>query len=231
MGFEGKYILLKCFHCNIESKKEFNMDLINKFKNTYEFCGKYINKFILLLRKSVYPYEYMDSWERFDETKLPSICKFYSNLKLENITYIDYRYANRVFKKIELKDMVNSDTLSLSEVFKNSRNKCIEIYELDPAHFLPTPGLVWQACLKKTGIKLELLTDVDTLLMIEKGVRGGICHAIHRYAKANNKYMKNYDQNKESSYVQYLDAKICMDGQCLKNCLQMVLNGKKYIKI
>ena len=83
---------------------------------------------------------------------------------------------------------------------------CIKVYELDPAHFLSLPGLAWQACLKKANVKLELLTDYDMLLMVEERIRGGICHAIHRHAKANNKYMKNYDKNKESSYIQYLDA-------------------------
>ena len=68
------------------------------------------------------------------------------------------------------------------------------------------PGLAWQACLKKTNIEFELLTDYDMLLMVEEGIRGGICHSIHRYAKANNKYMKNYNNNEESSYIQYLDA-------------------------
>ena len=101
---------------------------------------------------------------------------------------------------------VQSDALLLLDVSENFRNKCIEIYELDPAHFLSAPGLVWQACLNKIVIKLELLTDADMLLMVEKGIRGRICHAIHRYAKANNKYMKNYDKNKESSNIQYLDA-------------------------
>ena len=83
---------------------------------------------------------------------------------------------------------------------------CLKEYELDPAHFLSLPGLVWQACLKKTDIELELLTDYDMLLMVEEGIKGGVCHSIHRYAKANNKYMKNYDKNEESSYIQYLDA-------------------------
>ena len=86
------------------------------------------------------------------------------------------------------------------------RNTCLKVYELDPAHFLSLPGLAWQACLKKTNIKLELLTDYDMLLMVEEGIRGGICHSIHRYAKANNKYMNNYDESKESSYIQYLYA-------------------------
>ena len=85
---------------------------------------------------------------------------------------------------------------------------CLKEYKLDSAHFLSAPGLAWQACLKDTGIELELLTDIiDMLLMIEKGIRGGITHAIHRYAKTNNKYIKKYDKNKESSlYIQYLDA-------------------------
>ena len=101
---------------------------------------------------------------------------------------------------------VQSDTLLLLDVFENIRRKCIEIYELHPAHFLSAPGLACQACLKKAKIRLELLTYIDTLLMVERGIRGGICHAIHRYAKANNKYMKNYDKNIESSYLMYLEA-------------------------
>ena len=84
--------------------------------------------------------------------------------------------------------------------------KCIEIYELDPAHFSSAPRLAWQACFKKTGVKLELLTDIYMLLMVEKRIRGGICHAIHKYAKANIKYMKNFDKNIESSYLMYLNA-------------------------
>ena len=83
---------------------------------------------------------------------------------------------------------------------------CMKIYELDPSHFLTAPGLAWQACLEKTEVELELITDLDMLLMIKEGIRGGMCHAVHRYAKANNKYMKNYDKKEESSYIQYLDA-------------------------
>ena len=101
---------------------------------------------------------------------------------------------------------VQSDALLLADVFENFKNKCIEIYEVDPAHFLSATGLAWQAYLKKTGRRLELLTDIDMLLMVEKETRGGICHAIYSYAKANNKYMKNYDENIESSYLMFLDA-------------------------
>ena len=99
---------------------------------------------------------------------------------------------------------VLSDTLLLADVFENFKDKCIEIYGLDPAHFLSAPRLAWQACLKKTGVELELLADIDMLLMVEEGIRGGICQAIYRYAKANNKYMNNDNKSIESSYLMYL---------------------------
>ena len=155
----------------------------------------------------------MDNWERFNETLLPSKESFYSNLNMENIDDIDYRHGNNVFKKFKQKNLaeyhdlyVQRDTLLLADVFENFRNTCLKEYELDPAHFLSLPELAWQACLKKTNVKLELLTDYDMLLMVEEGIRGGICHSIYRYVKANNKYMENYDKNKESSYIQHLDA-------------------------
>ena len=91
-------------------------------------------------------------------------------------------------------------------MFENVRDMCIKEYEHDPAHFLSLPGLAWQACLKKTNIELELLTNYDMLLMVEEGITGGTCHSIQRYAKANKKYMKGYNNNEESSYIQYLDA-------------------------
>ena len=124
---------------------------------------------------------------------------------MEDITDVDYRHAKRAFKIFNNKNIdeyhdlyFQSDVLLHSDIFENFRDKCIEIYELDPAHFLSASGLAWEACLKKTEIKLELLTDIDMLLMVEKGIRGGICHAIYRYAKANNEYMNNYVKNEES---------------------------------
>ena len=132
---------------------------------------------------------------------------------MEDIDDIDYRHGNNVFKGFKLENLgdyydlyVQSDTLLLADVFENFRNMCIKVCGLDPAHFVSLPGLTWQACLKKTNIELELLTDYDMLLMVEEGIRGGICHSIHRYAEANNKYMKNYNNNEESSYIQYLDV-------------------------
>ena len=104
---------------------------------------------------------------------------------------------------------------------------CLEMYELDPTYFVSAPGLAWQACLKKTGVKLELITHYDMLLMIEKGIRDAICQATYRYAKANNKYMKNYDKNNESSYIQYLDANN-LYGWAMSQ--KVPINGFKWVK-
>ena len=138
---------------------------------------------------------------------------YYSELNQKGITKEDLKHVKKVCDTIKIKNLgeyhdlyVQSDTALLADVFENFRDKCIEIYGLDPVHFLSAPGLEWQACLKKTNVKLELLTDPDMLLTFENGVRGGICNAVHKYAKANNKYMKNYKKNVESSFLAYLDA-------------------------
>ena len=129
---------------------------------------------------------------------------------MEDIT--DYMHAKKICKGFERKILgeyqisrfyFHSSTLFLADVFENFRNMFLEIYELDRAKFFSAPGLPWQAALKKTKEKLDLLTDIVMLLMVEKSIRGGICHSTHRYAKANNKYMKGYDKKKESSYIQY----------------------------
>ena len=182
---KNRKLISKCFNCNIYYKKKFNKELMKKFKNTYSFRNNDLNKFIVLLRKGVYPYEYMDSWERFNETSLRSKKEFYSNLNMEDIDEIDYRHGNNVFRSFKLENLgdyhdlyVKSDTLLLADVFENFRDMCLKVYELGPAHFVSLPRLAWQACLKKTNIELELLTDYDMLLMVEKGIRGGICHSI-----------------------------------------------------
>ena len=137
--------------CNKNCQTKFDEKLKERFFNTYKFSNHDNNNFILLLRKGVYHYQYMD------------------------------------------------DTLLLTDIFENFRNMCPEIHELDSAKFLSAPGLAWQAALKKTKVKLDLLTDINILLMVEKGIRGRICHSIYRYAEANNKYMKDYDKSIESS--------------------------------
>ena len=216
----------KCFKLINES--------IRNFPNTNQFCNGDLNKFVLLLRKGVYPYEYMDSWETFNETSLSDKQDFYSELNLEDITDKDYAHAQKVWEVFEIKTLceyhdfyVQCDTLLLEDVFENFRDKCTEIYELDPAHFLSAPGLAWQAYIKKTKIKLELLTDIDMLLMVEKGIRGGICQAIHRYAKANNKYMNNHDKSIISSFLMYLDANNLCGWAMIQKC---PVDGFKWVE-
>ena len=168
----------------------------------------------------------MDSWERFNEETIPPKKEFYSLLYLEDITDKDYKHANKVWSTFNIKNLgkyhdlyVQTDTLQLAEIFENFRKACNKKYQLDPAHFVSAPALAWQACLKKTDVKLELLTDIDMLLMFEQRIRAGISQAIHKYAKANNKYMKNYNKNIPSSYLMYLDANTYTAGQCVKSCL------------
>ena len=183
-------------------------ELINKFPNTYQLCNEDLNNFTLLLRKGAYPSEYMDSWEKFNETSLPNKEYFYSELNKELITDEDYSHAKKVWHAFKIKNLgeyhdlyVQSDTSLLADVFDNFRDKCIEKYEIDSAHFLSAPRLAWKACLK-----LELLNDNGMFLMFEKGIRGKMCQATYRYAKTNNKYKNNYDKNKESSYLEYVDT-------------------------
>ena len=210
--FKNNRLNYRCKECKGTSTKSIN-ELIEKFPSVYQFCDGDLDKFVLLLRKGVYPYEHMDSWERFDETSLPPKKAFYSELNLEDITDKDYNHVQNVWDVFEIKNLgeyhdlyVRTDTLLLADVFDKFRDTCIEIYGLDPSHFLSAPGLAWQACLKKTNANLELLTGIDMLLMIEAKIRGGMCQSVHGYAKANNKYMKNYNENIESSYLMYLDA-------------------------
>ena len=137
---------------------------------------------------------------------------------MEDITDVDYRHAKRVFNGVAIKSLnsknlgdyhdlyVQSDTLLLADVLENFRNMCIRVYELDPAHLLSASGLAWQACLKKTGVELELIADPDMLLMIEKGIIGEICHSILRYAKANDRYRKGYYKNEKESFLHHNDA-------------------------
>ena len=136
----------------------------------------------------------MDEWRKFNETTLLEKEEFYSNLNMADNTDADYMSVKRICKDFEIKFnlYLKRDTLLLADVFENFRKSYLKIYHLDPLKFLSAPELTWRAALKKTDVKLELLTDIDMLLMVEKVIRGG-CHAIHQYAKANNKYMKYYD--------------------------------------
>ncbi|KAL9950720.1 hypothetical protein ACROYT_G043266 [Oculina patagonica] len=163
--------------------------------------------------RGIFPYKYMDSWERFNETSLPEKEKFYSKLNDEHITDEEYEHANSVWKTFGCETLgdyhnlyVKTDVTLLADVFENFRNICKEKYELDPAHYFTSPGLSWDALLKKTGVQLELLTDPEMHLFVERGIRGGISMASKRYAVANNPYVEGYDDKKPKKYIMYLDA-------------------------
>ena len=210
IGFKNGRLNYKCKECK-KSDTKLN-ESIKNFPTLYKFCSGDLNKFFLLLRKGIYRYEYIDSRKKINENTIPPKEAFYSKLSLESNSDADYEHVKKVWEPFEINlgeyhDLyVQCETLLLADVFENFRNKFIEIYEPDPVHFLSAPGLAWQACLKKTKVELELLTNIDMLLMVEKGIRGGICQAIHRHAKANNKYMKNYNEDIISSYLMYVDA-------------------------
>ena len=170
-------------------------------------------QFTLIKRKGVYPYDYMDSMERFSERFLPRIEDFYSILNDVNISESDYSHAKRVWSTFQIRDLgeyhdlyLRTDVLLLADVFESFRSTCLSYYRLDPCHYFSAPGLSWDALLRMTGINLDLISDIDQQLFIEKGMRGGISNITHRYAKANNKYMKDYNTDRESSYLMYLDA-------------------------
>ena len=167
----------------------------------------------LLSRKGVYPYEYMDSWEKF---KLPVPLDkkhYYSELNDSNISDEGVNHIKNVCSTFNINNLgeyhdlyVQSDTTLHADVFENFGDKCINVDKLDPAYYLSAPSLSWHSGLKMTGQALELLTDKNMLLLLEKGIRGSICEAVTKYKNANNKYMKNYDTTKPSSYLMYVDA-------------------------
>ena len=168
----------------------------------------------LLIRKGIYPYEYIDSWDRFEEKTLLPVRSFYSKLNMFGVSDQDYEHACKVWRDFEIKNLgeyhdlyLQTDIILLANIFEAFRKVCLDNYGLDPAHCYTAPGLAWKACLKKTSIRSELLLDPDMLLMFERGIRGRITQSVHRWAQANNPYMgSEYDSSKPTRYLQYLDA-------------------------
>ena len=191
--------------------------LVNNLpKDGFKNISKYFKpeEVELIKQKGFYPYEFMDTEEKFNNTKLPPQEAFYSKLSGKGITNKDYKHACNVWNTFKMKTFKDyhklyneTDVLLLADVFENFRDLCLKNYGLDPVYYYTTPGLAWDACLKMTNINLELLSDLNMLLMFEKGIRGGISMISNRYGKANNKYMgKNFNKNKLSKYLMYLDA-------------------------
>lgn len=183
-----------------------------------QFCELRMNfprddDFNLLIRKGVYPYEYMTSFECLKITSLPTRDKFFNSLMDKDITENDFNHANAVWNHFNCKNMgdysdlyLKTDVLLLADVFENFRNVCLNTYKLDPAHYYTAPGLSWDAMLIYTNIRLELLIDFEMVAFVKKGIRGGISQCSNRYAKANNKFMSDYNPMEPSSFLTYLDA-------------------------
>ena len=191
--------------------------LVNNLpKNGFKNISKYYTpeEVELIKQKGFYPYEFMDTEEKFNDTKLPPREVFYSKLSGKGITEKNYKHACNVWNTFKMKTFKDyhklyneTDVLLLADVFENFRNLCLKIYGLDPVYYYTAPGLAWDACLKMTNINLELLSDPNMLLMFEKGIRGGISIISNRYGEANNKYMGNrFNKNELSKYLMYLDV-------------------------
>ena len=154
-------IKCKCLSYDKDYSNKLDGKLKTQFKNTFKFSNNDINNFIFLLGKGVYPYEYMDEWEKCNDTKLTEKEEFYSNLNIEDITDADYIHAKRVCKGFEIKNLgeyhdfyLKSNTLLFSDVFESSRKMCLRIYHLDALKFSSAFGLAWKTALRKTEIKL-----------------------------------------------------------------------------
>ena len=167
----------------------------------------------LLKQKGFFPYDYMDNIEKLKDPTPPPQKAFYSKLTGKGINNYNYNHVLNVWKTWKMKtfkeylELYNvTDVLLLADVFENFRNICLKNYGLDPVYYYTAPRLAWDACLKMTGVNLELLSNIDMLLMIEKGIRGGISIISNRYGKANNKYMKDFNKKEPSKYLMYVDA-------------------------
>ena len=167
----------------------------------------------LLKRKGVFPYEYMSDFHKLNDKSLPPKDAFYSKLTDTGISDSDYKHAQNVWKTFDCKTMrdyhdlyLKTDVLLLADVMTEFRKTCKKAYGLDALHNYTSPGLAWSAMLKYTEVKLDLISDPDMYLFVEKGIRGGISTVVKRYAKSNNKYLDNYDKESESVFIPYLDA-------------------------
>ncbi|CAG9769728.1 unnamed protein product [Ceutorhynchus assimilis] len=171
------------------------------------------DEFQMIRQKGVFPYSYVDSFSKLDDTKLLSIDGFYNDLRKEAINRKDYERAQKVWNLFKCKTLgqysdiyLKSDVLILADVFENFRDVCLSTYGLDPCQYYTAPGLSFDAALKTTAIELELLTDIDMIHFLKRGIRGGVSQCSVRKAVANNKFIPHYDASKPDSYIMYLDA-------------------------
>ena len=207
-----RMVRTRCYICKSRQDQLFS-SITNGFPITFKLCRYNIKKFLLLLRKGVYPYEYLHNMEKFNEKELPPIDNFYSKLAFDDISTDDYKHAKRVWDLFKLKDLggyhdpyVRADTAQLSDDFENFRSLCLKEYDLDSTYFVSTPGLAFEAMLKITRAKIEVFTDIDMILMTVKAIGGGLTQVVKKHAIANNKYLRTDDRSKKNVFLQYLDA-------------------------
>lgn len=216
----------------VSFSKQINKDISIRFLDTFRFMPASLDSLVknlpelievkkfyncqeltLLTRKGVFPYDYVSSWDKLEVTSLPSKEEFYNRLTGANISDEDYQHARKVWSTFNCKTLgdysdhyLQLDTLLLADCFEHFRNITLKTHKLDPCHYYTLPGLSWDAMLRFTGVRLELLQEYDKILFIENGVRGGICNVIYRHCKANNKYLADYNPNLESTYISYQDC-------------------------
>lgn len=190
-------------------------DVVKNINNKFPNFLQHFAELTLLTQKGVYPYDFMDSFEKFEQTSFPSIEDCFNTLQNEKMEEDDYNRAQNVWKSFNIKNMgeyhdlyLKTDVLLLADVFENFRVSCLKSYKLDPVHYYTLPGLAWDAMLLMTGVKLDVFSQEqnDMYLMIERGIRGGISVVTHRHARANHKYLRDYNAEEKAKYIAYLDA-------------------------
>lgn len=234
LGYDNKeiFVIPNTEEKYISFSKKVNDDFSIRFLDTYRFMPASLDSLVrnlptfrelerfyneeeikLLTRKGVFPYDYITSFDKLQVTTLPSIEEFSNKLTCSSITEEDYEHAKKVWSVFKCKNLgdysdhyLKSDVIFLSVIFENFRDVTMKTHFLDPAHYYTLPGLSWDAMLRLTHVELELLQDYSMILMVEKGIRGGICQVSQRHCKANNKYLQDYDPNLDSTFISYQDC-------------------------
>lgn len=210
LRFIDSYRFLRCSLA--ELAKNVSLDKMNITRKEWKHLSK--NEFQLLTQKGVYPYEYMNTWNKFKETKLPPKKDFNDRLNDSRISDEQYAFAQNIWNTFKIGNMreytslyLKTDVLLLADIFEQFRDNCIKMYEVDPAHYYTLPGYSWDCMLKKTQVQIELFTDIDKMMFVERGIRGGISQCSKRHSVANNEYMDvDYDKSKPSTYIMYFDV-------------------------
>ena len=212
--FTEQFTFLDSFSFLSSSLDKLADDLKKSDMNAFKrLKAEFPTRYESLTNKGIYFYDYASSFSVFRQTSFPEQINFYNKLKEEGITDEEYQRAKKIYDEFDCKDLhsymmlyVKTDAILLCDIFEHFRELCLTYYELDPLHSISLPGFTWEAMLKMTGVKLELLSDIDMYTFIENSIRGGVCTINHRHFVANNHYLDDYDGNEKSSFIHYVDA-------------------------